>query len=304
MAGRFFSGRECWVYRAQTPSELCGHHPELIEGALCREEPEYLLYSPLRETNRGPFGLQGPQGSHAVALTNTSLIVSRDSHQPGARRSMRRIPLTDVLTLAIGEALTLGWLVVQFVEDRAVATEVVFFQSSGIAHFRELVRLWLRREAIGSSHIEGRANWRERLAASPVFLAGQVGPLIDDWRGIETVDTPETWDGAGKGCRCTSASTLIILSDAMAIFAESERPLRRGMLVFGVNVVGLPRRAVAQVALQLPGQPASAPTSLTFTLARAGIGHRVSRDLALSTDVAGHVMARLASHRLAREDVA
>ena len=71
MAGRFFSGRECWVYRAQTPSELCGHHPELIEQALCGDEPEYLLYSPLRETNRGPFGLSGPQGSHAVALTKT-----------------------------------------------------------------------------------------------------------------------------------------------------------------------------------------------------------------------------------------
>ena len=304
MGERFFSGRECWVYRAQTPSELCGHHPELIEQALCGDEPEYLLYSPLRETNRGPFGLSGPGGSHAVALTKASLIASRDSHQPGTRRSVRRIPLKNVLTLAIGEALTLGWLVVQFVEDRAVATEVVFFQSSGIAHFRELVRLWLGRDAAGSSHSERRGDWRERLATSPVFLAGQVGPLVNDWRGIETVDTPETWDGAGNGCRCTSASTLIILSDAVAIFAESERPLRRGMLVFGVNVVCLPRRALAQVALQLPDQPESAPSRLTFTLARDGVGLPVSRDLALSPDVAGHVLARLASQRMAREDVA
>ena len=87
------------MYGAGTPNELWGHYPGLIEPTLGGAEPEYLLYSTIRETSRGPFGLKGPQGSHAVALTKTSLILSRDSHQPGARRSMRRIPLTHVLTL-------------------------------------------------------------------------------------------------------------------------------------------------------------------------------------------------------------
>ena len=304
MSPRTFSGRECWVYRAHASSELCGHHPELIDQILCGAQPDYLLYSPLRETDRGPFGLRGPCGSHAVALTKTALIVSRDPHRADASRSVRRIPLAKLLTLGIGEALTLGWLVAHFVEERAVATEVVFFQSSGIAHFRELVRLWLRGEGIGASHIDRCTDWRERLAASRAFLAGQMKPLIDGWHGIEVFITPETWEGARNSNRCTSASTLMVLTDTVAILTESERQLRPGMLVFGVNVVCLPRRAVGQVAVQLPDHRAQAPIGLTFGLASSGISYRVSRDLAMPTDVASHVLARLASRRPATEGVA
>ncbi len=56
MSARFFSGRECWVYRAHALAEPSGHHPDLIDQALQGAEPDYLVYSPLRETNRGPFG--------------------------------------------------------------------------------------------------------------------------------------------------------------------------------------------------------------------------------------------------------
>jgi hypothetical protein len=136
MSPRIYSGRECWVYRASEPDELCGHHPELIGQALRGDPPDHLLYSPLRESNRGPFGFAGPSGSHAVALTARSLIVSRDQHRRATVPSVRSIPLASILTIAIGEALTLGWLAVHYAAESRLETEIVFFQSSGIEHFR------------------------------------------------------------------------------------------------------------------------------------------------------------------------
>jgi hypothetical protein len=280
------------VYRAQVPSELCGHHPELIEQALCGAQADYLLYSPVREAGPGPFGLEGPWGSHAVALTKTSLIVSRDPHRSDARRTVRRIPLANVLTLAIGEALTLGWLAVRFVEDRAVVTEIVFFQSSGIEHFRELVRR-LPWESPGTSPVAGTPAWAERLAASPTYLANQAGPLIADWRPVEVVNVPETWEGEGGRSCCVSASTLLVLTDSVVMLAESERPPRPGMLVFGVNVVCFLRRTLTQIALKLPDDPEPSVLGLTFTLAVGDVRHQLSRDLAMTTDVARHVLSRL-----------
>jgi hypothetical protein len=100
MSRRFFSGRDCWVYRDQALIELCGHHPDLIDQALRVAEPDYLLYSPLRETNCGPFGLEGPCGSHALALTATLLIISRDPHRVDEPRTVLAIPLTNVVTIA------------------------------------------------------------------------------------------------------------------------------------------------------------------------------------------------------------
>jgi hypothetical protein len=292
---RTFSGRECWVYRAQAPGELCGHHPELIQQALCGAEPDYLVYSPRREPGRGPFGLNGPGGSHAVALTRTSLIVSRDPHRPGRRRTVRRIPLPGVLMLAIGEALTLGWLAVDFVEDRAAATEIVFFPSSGIAHFREIVRRWLAREAPGSSPAGACGGCAERLAGSPAYLAGQAGPLIADWRAAEVVNVPEAWEGEGARACCVSASTLLVLTDSVVLLAESERPPRPGTLVFGVNVFCLLRRTIAEAALKPPDDPERSAVELTLTLAAGDVRRQLRRELAMTIDVARCVLARLGS---------
>jgi hypothetical protein len=136
MSPRFFSGRECWVYRANALAELCGHHPDLIEQAPGEIEPEYLLYSPLRETNRGPFGLEGPSGSHALALTAKSLIISRDPHRADEQRTVVEIPLTSVLIMALGEMTqTTRWSLLDalmFVADdaaRRIALEALGHRS-------------------------------------------------------------------------------------------------------------------------------------------------------------------------------
>jgi hypothetical protein len=67
---RFFTGHESWVFRAPSVAELCGHHAELIASATQPAEPlAYLLSSLLREVSAGPFGVAGPCGSHALAVT-------------------------------------------------------------------------------------------------------------------------------------------------------------------------------------------------------------------------------------------
>jgi hypothetical protein len=181
------------VYRAQASTELCGHHPGLIDQALRGAQAEYLLYSPLRETNCGPFGLESPCGSHALALTATSLIISRDPHRVDGLRSVLEIPLASVLTIALGEALTLGWLAIQFAANRQLASAIVFFQSSGIEHFRELVRRWLRRLAPVSSHRRPAEDWCRALAKSPAYLTSQMGPLLDATDNPLVVSASEAW---------------------------------------------------------------------------------------------------------------
>lgn len=230
MSSRTFSGRECWVYRCQSPGELCGHHPELIARGLNGSTAEYLLYSPLREADRGPFDLQGESGPHAVAITHDSMIVSRDPHRSDAARTVRSIPLANVLTVALGEALTLGWLAVRFVEARDVKYETVFFNSTGIGHFRDLVRLWMRRQHGNAPRAGCGINDNVRLNECPAYLAGQVAPLIADLDGVEIINLPEAWAVVDGKPRCRSSSTSLGLSNSLMLLAESERPLQPEML--------------------------------------------------------------------------
>ena len=296
MSQRFFSGRECWVYRANALAELCGHHPDLIDQALRGAEPDYLLYSPLRETNRGPFGLEGRSGSHALALTETSLIISRDPHRVDERRMVLEIPLTSVLTIALGEALTLAWLVVRFAVDERLTSEIVFFQSSGIQHFRELVRKWLRRLSPVPSYGRVAENWRRALADSPPYLASQVGPLLDDADDTLVVIASEAWS-AGRRRNCLSPSTLIAVTDRAVMIAESERPCRQGVLVFGVNVTCIPRCLVTSTTLQMGDSHEAQIAELSMRVETDRVVQGLRFRLSIAGDVAENLVSRVSPGR-------
>lgn len=296
MSPRFFSGRECWVYRAFGLAELCGHHPDLIDQALRGTEPDYLLYSPLRETNRGPFGLEGQSGSHALALTSTSLMISRDPHQVDRPRTVVEIPLARVLTIALGEALTLAWLVVRFADDRRLASEIVFFQSSGIEHFRELVRIWLRRLSSASSPRRPEENWRGALADSPPYLTSQVGPLLEDAGDALIVNASEAWS-ADRPRACLSPSALIAVTDRAVMIAESERPCRQDVLVFGVNVTCIAREVMTSATFQIPDSLDNRIALLSMRVeTKGGVGN-VNCHLNISADVARNLVKQVSQRR-------
>jgi hypothetical protein len=85
----------------------------------------------------------------------------------------------------------------------------------------------------------------------------------------------------------------MVLADSVVMVAESERPPRPGMLVFGVNVICIPRRAIAQIGLRLPDDPDDSVVELTFMLTADGVRHQVSRVLAIPADAACRVVTRL-----------
>ena len=286
------------MYRARTPSELCGHHLELIEQALGGNEPEYLLYTPLRETDRGPFQFEGQSGSHALALTKSSLIVSRDPHRSDVARTVCRIPLTNIVTLCLGEALTLGWLVVRFVNSGEIEQEVVFFQSSGSTHFRDLVRLWIGHLSSRRGACPGVTRCQTDGSPSPAYLSGQLDPLIAGVDHVDVFHAPEAWAGVNGKHRCRCASTSVAVSSSCVLLAESERPLRPGTLMFGVNVICLPRRVLAYVRLDLPEDSDSAVSSLTMAMSIYGVGDHVRREFAMTRVSACRLLARLGSRAI------
>jgi len=285
MTPRFFSGRECWVFSAHAVQDLCGHHADLIGRALGDRTPEYLLYSPLRETRHGPFGLVGPYGSHALALAATDLIISRDPHQAHERRTVRIVPLTRLLTISVGEALTLGWLVLRFVVDGQCAFETVFFHSSGIAHFREFVQRWCGRLPAGDTPAVADQRWRAMLRSTPPYLRDQIVPLLRETDTIQwMLSGSEEWAAPIERPRCVAAPVLIVVTDRAMIIAESERPDRPGHLVFGVNVVCVSRSSLTSVRLE-PRDPLQPSVStLSLTVETSGVAATVSVVIGVRSD--------------------
>lgn len=271
MPTRFYNGRESWVFRARALDELCGFHPELIGGALEPNERVCdLVYSPLRETTAGPFGMRGTAGSHALALTDSRVIISRDPHTPRGARTVRVLPYDSILLVELGEALTLGWLVFRFLEGDEVGSETIVFQSTGIGLFRTALRTWRGR---GLPTEESRASPREpcpALAQAPPYLRDQVAPLLLDDEPSALLHSPEQWGGDSRRQRaCVAPERLYAVSEHGLVVAESERPYRPGALVFGVNVTCIERRRVQDVNLaRLPGTTGLA--ELVVALGAAG----------------------------------
>ncbi len=278
MTQRFFSGRESWVFRADALEELCGHHPDLVGQVLSAGEPlEYLLYSPLREVDAGPFGLKGPSGSHALAVTRDRLIVSRDPHQPGRSRTVCQVPFASILTVELGEALTLGWFVVRFAAAGQLASETVFFQSSGIEHFRGAVRAW-RASGIATADSRRYAEgWDGICAQSPPYVRNQLAPLIlEGERPQAVLHVDETWyPAAGRRTTCASAAGVCAVTDRALLLVQSERPYQPDALVFAVNATCLDRRVLRNITLARNESPSSELLTMALDIQVESVGLQV-----------------------------
>ena len=251
---RFFSGRESWAFCAHAPDELCGFHAELIEQALRPgERVQYLLYSPLREADGVPFGIEGGSGSHALALTSDRVIISRDPHRLGSARTVRSVPFDDILVVEIGEALTLGWLVFRVAAAGRVASEAIFFQSLGIDLFRTAVRLCRRPTAASASlRIAEAEDWHRVLAPSPPYLRNALlRLLLVDERPDGVVHSTEQWREVPgrRELACVAPAGLYAFTRTGLIIVESERPPAPGTLVFAVNATCVDHRIVRRVTV-------------------------------------------------------
>jgi hypothetical protein len=252
MADRSFTGNECWVYGANAVDQLAGHHATLIADALGVQEPATcLVYSPRRGAEAGPFGLQAPSGSHALAVTGTRFITTYDSHCPGKAPEVRSAPFDNVLTVVIGEALTLGWFAVRSVQRGRPTTETIAFSSHGIEHFRAAVRAW-RRTTFVSGADNGEGLRAHSLASQiPPFLWSQLAPLVlADEPLFAAVHGRETWlPSRSRRWRCTSPWACCLVTGGGLLIGQSEAPLEPGGLVFGVNVTCVDQRAIHRISL-------------------------------------------------------
>jgi hypothetical protein len=279
---RWTSGRECWVFRAETPDELCGHHPRLIGSALAPDEPlHYLLYSPVFDAKEGPFRVGGAPGSHAVGITANAFLVSRDPHAEEPRQSITRVVLDAVSSVEIGCALALGWFVVRFAGPRGPASCPVLFGGQGMEHFRAVVRAYRRlgrRERVES---EARLDWPRVWENVPTYIRTELEPLVEGTeRPLAVLRTPECWTAAKRWWRqrpvCASAAGLLVATSHGLLWAASEpRPTPDG-LSFGVNVTVVRPERVQEATI-------GSRKSMGVLRLRAGV-KEASRDLEVPFD--------------------
>jgi hypothetical protein len=248
---RFTSGREPWVFRALSPEHLCGYHPELIAEALGDDEPvHYMIYSPLYEAEGGRFGIRGPCGSHAVAVTSGRVLVSRDPHHAGASRSLRAVPFDRVRWIELGQALALGWVVIWFLADGVLESETVFFPASGIHHFQAAVRVFRRRGPEPASP-HPYPGWEDATRGAPPYLRHGLEPLaLQGEQPLVVFQSSERWgtEGRGRRPRCVCPAGLCVLSDRALLWLESERPSHPGDLVFGINATVFDRDDIKEAS--------------------------------------------------------
>ena len=256
---RWTSGRECWVFRAQDPGQLCGYHPQLIASALAPgERLDYLLYSPIFDAKVGPFAVGGAPGSHAVAITAGRFLVSRDPHTGEQPRSVLRIDLGAVSCLEIGCALTLGWFVVRFEGPEGERSCPVLFSSHGMDHFRAVVRAYRGRDVAERSGGVPAPNWPEVWKGVPAYLRTELEPLLEkDERPLTVLRSPERWTTEKHLWRtrsiCASSAGLLIATARGLLWAASEPRLRPEGLSFGVNVTVVRPGRVRGAAIQTRG---------------------------------------------------
>jgi hypothetical protein len=252
---RWTSGRECWVFRAETPEELCGYHPRLIGSALtARETILYLLYSPLFEAGDGPFQVGGAPGSHAVALTTKRLLVSRDPHSEREGRSVRSIDLGSVHSIEIGSALTLAWFVVRYAGPGGPAACPVLFSAHGLDHFRSIVRAHLDRGPRAPAPGPPALDWPGVLRETPAYLSSELAPVTRETDPpLAVLRTAERWAGErrpwGGGAVCLLAAGLLAATPLGLLWAASETRTRPDGLSFGVNVTAVRSDRVASACI-------------------------------------------------------
>jgi hypothetical protein len=252
---RWTSGRECWVFRAETPDELCGYHPRLIRSALAADEPlHYLLYSPVFDAKDGPFRVGGAPGSHAVGITTNALLVSRDPHAEEPRQSITRIALDAVSSVEIGCALALGWFVVRFAGPRGPASCPVLFAGRGIEHFRAVVRAYRRLGRGERALSEARLDWPTIWKDTPTYIRTELEPLVEETeRPLAVLRTPERWMAEKRWWRerpvCASAPGLLAATSHGLLWAASEPRPKPDGLSFGVNVTVVRPERVLEAAI-------------------------------------------------------
>jgi hypothetical protein len=119
-----------------------------------------------------------------------------------------------------------------------------------------------------------------------------MGPLLDDTDDALVVNGSEAWS-AGRTRTCLSPSTVVAVTDRAVIIAESERPCREDVLVFGVNVTCIPRGIVTSTTLRMPDSDETQIAALSMRVETDSVVQDVSCHLTIPADVARNLLSHV-----------
>lgn len=246
-------GREPWVFSVERPDELPGRHEALMVGSLPPgERARHLLYAPLWAGDDAPFGLGAEPGSHAIALTDRRLVITKDRHVPGAEPMVWAIPIERILELHAGSDLLLAWFAVRYADGEGDRLVSVLHEATGRHHLHAVVRTCRRLLAAGTPPRESRMTppWSEARATVPRLLEEAVSRLLlEEERPVLVARSAEEW-GASSGRRrkrrCLREDSITLESPAGLLLARRGPPTRPGALAVAVDVTCRPPAAVTQ----------------------------------------------------------
>jgi len=248
------NGREPAIFRANQPKDLMGVHAELIAKALRpNERLRYLFYSPIRESEIMPFGIDAKVGSHAVAVTEDRFLISSNLHVGGITPTVQNIPFTQVVVIEFGESLLLGWIAIRFLEKEMLSCVSLFFPSPGIHHLEAAIREYRKMNFTRNFNypLSGNISWPYVWHYTPKPSVDLLRSIVveEEWP-LSAFRSSETWemDSRRRSKICLVTDGILLVTNRGFIYAQDESPIRPGMLSFGVNVCCIPHESVKSVA--------------------------------------------------------
>jgi len=238
------SGREPYVFRANKPQDLLGVHADLMEKTLRRDEGLlYLLYSPICQERKGPFGLYATPASDAVAVTKYRFIISEDRHMEGIAPTIQSIPFDQVFYVKLGNALILGWFSVEFVvDDKPSCTTVFFPATTGMKHFGIAVQKYRSMNGPAYDQLPVDAiDWVDIWQPTPKTEVDHLMPLIlKEEFPFNMLRSSELWILRKRRWKsipvCLSTNGILVSTNFGFIYATEEPRIRPDVFSFGVNV--------------------------------------------------------------------
>jgi hypothetical protein len=249
-----FSGYQEDIYSVSSPERLPGRHARLIEEALVpSEDILHLMICPIWDSSQPPFGIQAPRASHALCLTSTRLLVSRDFHRERVEPTVFSIRREDLIGFEFGEAILMSWLALYTCRGQVIAKEGFYVPRHGSYHIAALLRTWR-----GDWPCHGRLTARAALAAPDVlqraghFHGRLLRPLLrDDDACLRASRRPPVW-GARRlwlGFRPAGLAHwgTLLLTERAFFYVWSQPPLGKAAYVFDYNLLCFSASAVSQV---------------------------------------------------------
>jgi len=256
------SGRESYVFRGNKPGDLrdlyIRAHADLMEKALRHDEGLfYLLYSPICQERKGPFGLHATPASHAVAVTQYRFVISEDRHMNGIAPAIQSIPFDQVLYVQLGSAMLLGWFSIELaVDDKPSCTTIFFPATTGMKHFGIAVSEYRRMTRSTRNLLPSRImGWADIWRHSPKREVDHLKPLIlKEELPFKMLRSSEQWILRKMRRKsipaCLSTNGVFVSTNFGFISVTEEEPVRPGAVSFGVNVSSIAFNALRSARLR------------------------------------------------------